>query len=457
MEKRCCFRSFFIGGFECSTHKLRSGRRLDLIAATRHDEFVEQDYRRVSGFGIRTVRDGIRWHMIERQAGQYDWSSALRMIQAARRQGMQVIWDLFHYGWPDGIDIFSSAFVERFERFVRAFARVYANEYGRDAELFVCPTNEISFMAWGGGEAACLNPFETGRGFELKRQLVRANVAAIEALWEHMPGARVVQIDPAIHITADPATATREHVLNAERHRQYMFQAWDMIAGLECPELGGRPEYLDIVGVNYYVQNQWLHGQHTIYRGHHLYRPLALILEELWQRYRRPMFIAETGIEDDLRARWLRYICDEVADALRMQVPVEAVCLYPVVNYPGWDDGRHCCNGLLDYCDECGERQAYGPLAEEILRQNRRMNALWDSLTREVPDENIFCPVPDGPDELNGEEDASKQTSARHSSERPDLPFPSAVGLRVPASATPHQSVRPEQTRLLYRGTNSYR
>jgi beta-glucosidase/6-phospho-beta-glucosidase/beta-galactosidase len=390
LEKRCSFRSFFIGGFECSTHRLRSGRRLDLISATRHDEFVDKDYGCVRRLGINTVRDGIRWHLIESRPGRYDWSSALPMIHAARRQGLQVIWDLFHYGWPDDIDIFGGEFVNRFERFVRAFGRMYASEFGRDAELYVCPTNEISFLAWGGGEAACLNPFATGRGFELKRQIVRANVAATEALWEQMPRARVVQIDPAIHITVDPATATPQHALDAERHRQYMFQAWDMIAGRICPELGGRPEYLDIMGVNYYVQNQWLHDRYTIYRGHPLYRPLAEILAELSQRYRRPLFIAETGIEDDLRAQWLRYVCDEVADALRMRVPVEAVCLYPVVNYPGWNDGRHCYNGLLDYCDDCGERQAYTPLADEILRQNRRMNALWASLTREAMTEEAF-------------------------------------------------------------------
>jgi hypothetical protein len=34
------FRSFFLGGFECSTHRLRSGKRLDLIRSTRHDELA---------------------------------------------------------------------------------------------------------------------------------------------------------------------------------------------------------------------------------------------------------------------------------------------------------------------------------------------------------------------------------------------------------------------------------
>jgi hypothetical protein len=268
---------------------------------------------------------------------------------------------------------------------------MHASEFGQDAELYVCPTNEISFLSWGGGQVGSLNPYATGRGFELKQQLVRANVAAIEAVWEHMPRARVVQIDPAIHITADPIRSSAEHLLDAERERQFMFQAWDMIAGRECPELGGRPEYLDIMGVNYYVQNQWLHEGRTIYRGHPLYRPLAQILRELWERYRRPMFIGETGIEDALRAPWLRYVCDEIAHALRMQVPVEGICLYPVVNHPGWDDDRHCYNGLLDYCDDCGERQAYAPLAEEIERQDRRLRRLWETPSARAPVERVLA------------------------------------------------------------------
>ena len=36
------------------------------------------------------------------------------MIAAARRAGVQVIWDLFHYGWPDDLDKFKPEFVNRF-------------------------------------------------------------------------------------------------------------------------------------------------------------------------------------------------------------------------------------------------------------------------------------------------------------------------------------------------------
>ena len=74
------FQSFWIGGFECSTHRTRDGRRLDLIAATAHDLHAEADYRAVAQHGRRTVRDGLRWHLIETAPGHYDWSSWLPMF-----------------------------------------------------------------------------------------------------------------------------------------------------------------------------------------------------------------------------------------------------------------------------------------------------------------------------------------------------------------------------------------
>src|ERR1051325_451517 len=193
-----------MGGLECSPHRLSrrkalgrfAGVRLDLIAATRHDEFVVQDYERLQQVGIRTARDGVRWHLIEKNASRYDFSSLVPMLRAARETQTQVVWDLFHYGWPDGLNILGAGFVERFARFVRATAEVILEETG--APLYVVPANEISFVAWGGGDAGFLNPFARKRGPELKAQLVRAALAAIESVREVDPSARICHAEPII-------------------------------------------------------------------------------------------------------------------------------------------------------------------------------------------------------------------------------------------------------------------
>jgi hypothetical protein len=122
------FLSPFLAGFECSTPRLRSGRRLDMIAATGHDRHAEADYRRLRTFGIRTVREGLRWHLIEPEPGRFDFASALPILRAARDEGLQVIWDLLHYGWPDDLDIFAPEFLDRFARFTADFARLEREE-----------------------------------------------------------------------------------------------------------------------------------------------------------------------------------------------------------------------------------------------------------------------------------------------------------------------------------------
>src|SRR4051794_29769368 len=119
------FNSFFMGGFECSTHRRRSDRtRLDLLRATGHDRSAESDFKQLRGIGLNTVRDGLRWHLIEALPGYYNWSSFLQILKAAETAGVQVIWDLCHYGWPDGLNIFSSAFIDRFANFAAAAAKV---------------------------------------------------------------------------------------------------------------------------------------------------------------------------------------------------------------------------------------------------------------------------------------------------------------------------------------------
>jgi len=360
------FQSFFLGGFECSSHRRQDGRRLDLLASSGHERFAASDYRALAREGIRAARDGLRWCRIETAPGRYDWSSFLPMLRASRDAGLQVVWDLCHYGWPDDIDIWSAAFVERFGRFAGAAAKVIRQETG--AHPFVCPINEISFWAWAGAEVGRMNPGVHGRGAELKRQLIRAAIAAVEAVREADPRARFLYAEPGIHVDGGIYPHLREP---AENYRLAQFEAYDMLSGRMAPELGGRADYLDVVGVNYYPDNQWyLHGN-TIPLGHHAYRPLAAILGEYHARYGRPIVVAETGAEGSARPAWLHYLAGEVSAAIAAGAPVEGICLYPILDCAGWANDRVCRVGLFSEPAPDGTRSVYAPLREEIAAHRR--------------------------------------------------------------------------------------
>ena len=74
------FSTFFLGGFECSSHRRPDGTRLDLIEMTKHERWAREDYQRLAQIGIRGARDGLRWHLIERVPGSYDFSTVMPLI-----------------------------------------------------------------------------------------------------------------------------------------------------------------------------------------------------------------------------------------------------------------------------------------------------------------------------------------------------------------------------------------
>ncbi|MDQ4120623.1 MAG: beta-glucosidase [Acidobacteriota bacterium] len=366
------FKSFFIGGFECSTHRGRDGRRHDLIAATEHERFALEDFKRLKSRGIYVAREGLRWHLIEQQPERYDFSSVAPILTAAQETGVQILWDLFHYGFPDDTNPFEPDFIYRFALFAHHFAEFLKAETD-DKTPFICPFNEISFFTYAAGERGFFAPYQQKRGRELKPRLALASIEGTKAFRSVFPDARLLQIDPVFHIV--PPSDSRKDWERTENYRSAQFEGWDLISGRLHPEIGGSPDFLDIIGVNYYYYNQWILAQEPEMPGERLemsdprYRPFREILREVYERYRRPIFISETGTENEERPAWLRYICEETRAAMLAGVPVEGICWYPILNHPGWDDDRYCPNGLWDYPCHCGKREIYQPLAEELERQ----------------------------------------------------------------------------------------
>lgn len=343
-------KSYWIGGFEGASHKNSSGKRLDMVHATQHDLLVDSDYEMLKNAGIHVVRESVRWHIIERH-GHFDFSSVEPMLRAANEHGVQIIWTLCHYGWPDDLDLFSPEFISRFVRFVKGAAQFIADH--SNAEPIYSPINEISFICWAVCHSDLMFPYAIkgkGRDHELKRQLVRAAIEAIEALREIDPRTRIIHVDPIIHVIAPPGRADLEK--DAEATRNSMYQAWDMIRGSCDEDLGGKPEYLDIIGVNYYHSNQWEYlSNDRLYWHLNDSRRVSLshLLKEVYDRYQIPLLIGETSHVGQGRPQWIQEIAQEAKIAQQMGVPLEGICLYPIVDRFDWENENHWHNsGLWD-------------------------------------------------------------------------------------------------------------
>jgi beta-glucosidase/6-phospho-beta-glucosidase/beta-galactosidase len=369
------FPSFWIAGFESACHINRAGRRIDMVAATQHDSRAREDYTRLRSMAMTSARDGLRWPLIER-AGGFDFDTVLPMAQAALDCGIHVNWNLCHYGWPDDLDVFSPSFVDRFARYTKAVTTLFRDL--SDTPSCFTLVNEISFLAWAAGEiGGFIHPHARGRGGELKRQLVRAVIAGIEAAREVDRRTRFLHVDPLIRVI--PRRDRPQDHEAAARYTESQHEAWGLLSGRLEPELGGRPDYLDLMGFNFYHSNQWEHdGERLRWEDEPRdprWLPLHLQLQAMWERYGRPMVLAETSHFGVGRARWILEIGDEIAKAIDLGVPIHGVCIYPIVDRPDWDDPDHWHNsGLWDVSRE----------GDGVYR--RVLNAPYAAATRRAQD-----------------------------------------------------------------------
>ena len=379
-----------MGGFEGADHINGAGHALDMVAANAHDRHLDEDYARLSRLGILTLRESAGWRLCEpgvAGADRFDFSRVERFADAANRHGLQILWSLMHYGTPPGVSVLDDDFAERLADFAAAIARRLRPLI--DGAPVYTPVNEISFLAWAIAETGLLQstPAEAARkaevraagdlGWEVKRRLVRAALAGIEAIRAEDPRARFLHVEPIIHVV--PRAQAAEHVGAAAEMSGWQWQAWDMLGGRLAPELGGSAAALDLIGVNYYHNCQWEAGSGQRLEWHERDPrrvPFAALLRKAAHRYQRPLMVAETSHVGIGRAAWLDDVAGEIERACRSGVDVQGVCLYPLIDRPDWSDASHWHHsGLWDVGPaETGQvRRLQWRYARTLRRWQRRL------------------------------------------------------------------------------------
>jgi beta-glucosidase/6-phospho-beta-glucosidase/beta-galactosidase len=376
------FPTFFLSGFECSSFDWKTQGRRDVAAELQHYGHADEDYAMLASLGIAVAREGIPWPLVDHGNGDYDFSAIDPFLDAQRRHGILPIWDLCHYGYPDGLDVLSEAFVERFTAYARAAARYVAERWHHEPLCFT-PINEPTFWGYMGGEWAWCAPF--GKSAEMRRRftlaLARADISACKAIREDFPQARFVHIDPLIWVV--PPRDRPD--LAEEAHREAYedaYIAWDVISGLKHPEYGGSLELIDILGFNNYSfgQMEYCGGgkpNQPLKPGDPRIRPLCDLIEEGWAKYKRPCIVAETAGLHGGRPDWLEDVTCESLAAVNRGVDLQGICLFPAVDMQDWHSGEWLHMGLADVeqlPNGVLMRKPFVPYVERLHQWQKRLN-----------------------------------------------------------------------------------
>lgn len=368
------FSSFWMAGFECTDKLNAFGHRVDFLNETGHLQLIDHDYQLLKPFNISTVREGIRWSHVERRPYHYDWSTVKVMLERGKANGIQQIWDICHFGFPDDLTPLHPLFARRFAALCRAFVRFYRsiNPY---ETLIVTPINEVSFLSWLGGDVAGTSPYCTGYGWQVKYALMRAYIEGVAAMREEDPSIKILTTEPLINAVPE-LNASPERIEQALVWHNFQYQAVDILSGFMSPELGGKPEYVDIVGLNFYYRNQWEIDvwQPLIWKQNPpdpRWIPLRDLYLEVYDRYQKPLALTETSHPKEDRPLWMNMIAEETAAVIEEGVPFYGVCIYPIIDRPDWDHLSVWHNsGLWDAElreNEPPARVLYEPYAEALL------------------------------------------------------------------------------------------
>jgi beta-glucosidase/6-phospho-beta-glucosidase/beta-galactosidase len=326
------------------------GHGVDVAQTTGHDQHWRADLERLLAGGVRTLRYPLRWHLIERTPGSFDWSEPDAVLAWAAEHGAELVLDLVHHtSYPEWLD---DGFRDR--RFGSAFV-AYAEAVARRYPWITSYTlfNEPFATLFLAGHEALWPPYDRGiDGFvRLLRSVLPALSEASQCWSALLPDATHVWVDTCEHHSGtggrpeDYAALAndRRHVvldlaLGHDLDPQRPFLRRLLEAGGE-PLLDLEPVRVDVLGLDYYCHSEWFYDD----EGSHSPSPhpvgLAAVLEQYASRYELPVLVSETnvrGLPTD-RTSWLRYALEQCEIAVRRGIDLRGLCWFPYVDSCDWD------------------------------------------------------------------------------------------------------------------------
>lgn len=363
-------------GIECSTPLIGPGRRQDELLKTGHWDRYAEDHALIADFGIRYVRYGIPFHVVDRDPANRDWAWTDAALASMRRAGLEPIVDLLHFGVPDDLwGVGDPHLPERLAAYADAFARRYpwVRYYTIVNEPLVCAVFSAGLGWW--------NERRTGDGpLVAAIDALSASAAlGMAAVRERRPEAIFIGSDACESYTALDADAVPLAGFLNERR----FVAWELAYGRRLPDVmldwlgrhGMADERLDwfervgsdagcIVGLDYYRGNEWSVQADGRTRAALRRKGLARLGREYHDRFERPFMVSETNISGPLTGRWLAEVWDDALVLRDEGLPIRGVCWYGFLDHVDWDSILRRDRGRVNHCGLVGLDRRVHPWGE---------------------------------------------------------------------------------------------
>lgn len=318
--------------------------------ATKHRELYEHDFALLTQMNMNSFRFSIEWSRVEPEEGVWDVEAVeyyRQYILALKKRGIEPIVTLFHFSLPVWFTKLG-AFERRSNiRYFVRFAEKLMSELG-DHIRYVVTVNEAESYAFEGYYLGHWAPGVRNLRLAIKvyRNLAVAHNKVADVLHAKNRRYKVSVARFCTYVYAgDDAWLSR---VSARIAQWLADDYWTRKVKKRC----------DWLGVNYYYSARFfgyrIHDPETNYNDMGIPMEPANIqyeLERLWQKYKLPIMITESGVadaKDQYRQWWIMETVTAIQKALKNGVNVVGYLHWSLTDNFEWDKGRWARFGLAE-------------------------------------------------------------------------------------------------------------